>query len=58
MGFGDAQNGLHSWAIDEAYSREIIKRVELGVNFFDTAIAYQGGTSAQYLSRAIRDFAK
>lgn len=58
MGFGDAQNGLHSWTIDEAYSREIIKRVELGVNFFDTAIAYQGGTSAQYLSRAIRDFAK
>ena len=59
MGFGDAQNGLHSWTIDEAYSREIIKReLELGVNFFDTAITNQGGTSAQYLSRAIRDFAK
>ncbi len=59
MGFGDAQNSLHSWAIDEAYSREIIKRgLELGVNFFDTAITNQGGTSAQYLSRAIRDFAK
>lgn len=35
MGFGDAQNGQHSWTIDEAHSREIIKRgLELGVNFF------------------------
>lgn len=28
------------------------------MNFFDTAIAYQSGTSEQYLGRAIRDFAK
>ena len=59
MGFGDAQNGQHSWTIDEAHSREIIKRgLELGVNFFDTAIAYQSGTSEQYVGRALRDFAK
>ena len=59
MGFGDAQHGQHSWTIDEAHSREIIKRgLELGVNFFDTAIAYQSGTSEQYLGRALRDFAK
>ncbi len=59
MGFGDAKNGQHSWTIDEAYSREIIKRaLELGVNFFDTAIAYQSGTSEQYVGRAVRDFAK
>ena len=32
--------------------------MELGVNFFDTAIAYQSGTSEQYLGRAIKDFAK
>ena len=33
MGFGDAQNGQHSWTIDEAHSREIIKRgLELGVS--------------------------
>jgi aryl-alcohol dehydrogenase-like predicted oxidoreductase len=58
MGFGDAANGQHSWTIDEKHSREIIKRgLELGVNFFDTAIAYQGGTSEQYLGRALRDFA-
>ena len=59
MGFGEAGNGQHSWTVDEAQSREIIKRGrELGVNFFDTAIAYQSGTSEQYLGRAIRDFAR
>ena len=59
MGFGDAANGQHSWTIDEARSREIIRRgLELGINFFDTAIAYQSGTSEQYLGRALRDFAK
>ena len=59
MGFGDAQNGQHSWTVDEPHSREIIKRgLELGVNFYDTAIAYQSGTSEQYVGRALRDFAK
>lgn len=59
MGFGDAQNGQHSWTLDEEHSREIIKRgLDLGVNFYDTAIGYQSGTSEQYLGRALKDFAK
>lgn len=59
MGFGDASNGQHSWTVDEEHSREIIRRgLDLGVNFFDTAIAYQSGTSEQYLGRALKDFAK
>ena len=59
MGFGDAKNGQHSWTLNEEHSREIIKRgLELGVNFFDTAIGYQSGSSEQYLGRALRDFAK
>ena len=59
MGFGDAKNGQHSWTIDEEHSREIIKRgLDLGVNFYDTAIGYQSGTSEQYLGRALRDFAR
>ena len=59
MGFGDPNNGQHSWTLDEEHSREIIKRgLELGINFFDTAVGYQSGTSEQYLGRAIRDFAK
>lgn len=59
MGFGNAANGQHSWTVDEEHSREIIKRgLELGVNFFDTAIAYQSGTSERYVGKALRDFVK
>ena len=59
MGFGEAGNGQHTWTIDEDHSREIIRRgLELGVNFFDTAIGYQNGTSEQYLGRALRDYAR
>lgn len=59
MGFGDAANGQHSWTVDEAHTREVIQKgLELGINFFDTAIAYQSGTSEQYVGRALRDFAK
>lgn len=59
MGFGDAAHGQHTWTLDEEHSRQIIRRgLELGVNFFDTAIAYQSGTSEQYLGRAIKDFAR
>ena len=59
MGFGDAKRGQHSWTLDEEHSREIIKRgLELGVNFYDTAIAYQSGTSEQYVGKALRDYTK
>lgn len=59
MGFGTGGNGLHPWTVDEAQARAVIKRgLELGVNFYDTAIVYQGGTSEQYVGKALRDFAK
>ena len=59
MGFGDAQKGMHSWTLPEDKSREIIKyALDNGINFFDTAMAYQGGTSEEFLGRAIKDFAK
>lgn len=59
MGFGDATKGQHSWTLDEIHSREIIKHgLELGINFYDTAIAYQNGTSEKYVGKALRDFAK
>ena len=58
MGFGDAGRGQHSWTVDEEHTREIVRRgLDLGVNFYDTAIAYQSGTSEQYVGRALRDFA-
>jgi len=59
MGFGDAGKGQHQWTLDEEKSREIIKYgLENGINFFDTAIGYQNGTSEMYLGRALKDFAK
>ena len=35
-----------------------VRRWRRAINFFDTAIAYQSGTSEQYLGRALRDFAR
>ena len=59
MGFGDSKTGQHTWTLDQAHSREIIQHgLSLGINFFDTAIAYQNGTSEQYLGETLRDFAK
>jgi aryl-alcohol dehydrogenase-like predicted oxidoreductase len=59
MGFGDPTIGQHAWTIGEEPTREIIRKaLDLGVNFFDTAIAYQLGTSEQYVGRALRDMAK
>ena len=58
MSFGDAGQGQHAWTLDEEHSREIIRHgLETGINFYDTAIAYQSGTSEQYVGRALRDFA-
>ena len=58
MGFGDAKNGQHTWTIDEEHTREIIRKgLESGINFYDTAIGYQSGTSEQYLGRTLRDYA-
>ena len=59
MGFGDAEAGMHRWTLDEDSSREIIKyALEKGVNFFDTAISYQGGTSEQYVGRILHSLAR
>ena len=59
MGFGDPGQGQHGWTLDEEHSREIIRHgLEWGINFYDTAIAYQSGTSEQYVGRALRDFAR
>lgn len=59
MGFGDAAEGGHTWAVDEKSSNAIIKRaLELGVNFFDTAASYQNGTSEQHTGKALRGLAR
>lgn len=59
MGFGDSAAGMHHWTLGEDESREIIRyALEQGINFFDTAIGYQGGTSEQYVGRILRDLAR
>ncbi len=59
MGFGDASTGQHRWTVDEEQTREIIRHsLELGINFFDTAIAYQAGTSERFVGKALRDMAR
>jgi 1-deoxyxylulose-5-phosphate synthase len=58
MSYGDSGKGTHTWTLDEESSRPFIRRaIELGVNFFDTANAYSGGTSEEILGRALADFA-
>lgn len=57
MGFGDSTKGQHSWTLNETDSEKIIKyALEKGINFFDTAIAYQGGTSEQFLGRILKKY--
>ena len=59
MGFGEAEKGMHSWTLPEEESKEIIKyALDNGINFFDTAMGYQGGTSEEFLGKAIREYAK
>ena len=58
MGFGEAQSGMHSWTLPYEESKEIIKyALDNGINFFDTAMAYQGGTSEIFLGKAIKEYA-
>ena len=59
MGFGEAEKGMHSWTLPEEESKEIIKyALDNGINFFDTAMGYQGGTSEEFLGKAMREYAK
>lgn len=58
MGFGK-QTAHHSWTIDQLAAQEIIKRaLDLGINFFDTALVYADGTSEKYLGQAIKNLTK
>ena len=59
MSFGDPQNGQHSWTLPYNESKEVIKyALEQGINFFDTAMGYQNGTSEEYLGKIIKELAK
>ncbi|KAA9006571.1 aldo/keto reductase [Paenibacillus spiritus] len=58
MSFGEVKPGGHQWVLNEENSRPIIQRAfELGINFFDTANLYSGGTSEEMVGRALKDYA-
>ena len=58
MGFGDPNSGFPEWVLEEADSREVIKKaLDLGINFFDTANVYSYGASEEIVGRALNDFA-
>jgi aryl-alcohol dehydrogenase-like predicted oxidoreductase len=59
MSFGDAAAGMHRWTLDEDAAAVLFRQaVELGVTFWDTANVYQGGTSEEYVGRAIGRFSR
>lgn len=59
MSYGVAERGAHLWTLDEEQSRPfLVRSLELGINFFDTANVYSDGTSEEILGRAVRDYAK
>jgi 1-deoxyxylulose-5-phosphate synthase len=59
MSYGDAAAGMHQWTLDEDAAAPFFRQaVELGVTFWDTANVYQGGTSEEFVGRAIGRFAR
>jgi aryl-alcohol dehydrogenase-like predicted oxidoreductase len=59
MSYGDAATGLHQWTLDEEAAAPFFRQaVELGVTFWDTANVYQGGTSEEFVGRAVGRFAR
>ena len=58
MSWGDPERGGHAWVKDEAFAHETIKAaLEAGVNFFDTANVYSGGSSEEFTGRALNQYA-
>lgn len=62
MGFGKGQGkGVNdrSWTVGQAQADQVIERaLDLGINFFDTAPAYQAGASERILGRALKQSAQ
>lgn len=59
MSYGRATAGMHQWTLDEEAAAPYFRQaVELGVTFWDTANVYQGGTSEEFVGRAITRFSR
>lgn len=56
MSFGIGERGDFPWALNEEQSRPMIKKaLELGINFFDTANVYSGGTSEEITGKLLKE---
>ena len=56
MSFGDAAAEGHDWAMDEDASRPMIRQaLEAGINFFDIANSYSGGTSEEITGKLLKE---
>lgn len=59
MSYGTAAAGMHRWTLDEDAAAPLFRQaVELGVTFWDTANVYQGGTSEEFVGRAVTRFSR
>lgn len=59
MSFGDAAAEGHDWTLSEEDARPFFRQaLEAGINFFDTANAYSGGTSEEITGKLLREMAQ
>ncbi|WP_391560617.1 aldo/keto reductase [Robertmurraya sp.] len=58
MSFGTPERGFPEWTLDKDSSRLIIiKALESGINFFDTANYYSEGTSEEFIGEILKEYA-
>ncbi|WP_017936731.1 aldo/keto reductase [Nocardioides sp. Iso805N] len=59
MSWGDTSRGGHPWVLDEEAARGIVRAaLDAGINMFDTANAYSGGSSEEITGRLLRTMAR
>lgn len=60
MSYGDTSKGWHGdWLLGEDAARPFFREaLEAGINFFDTANIYSGGTSEEITGKLLRDMAQ
>ena len=58
MSWGDPERGGHPWVLDEDAARPIVRAaLESGINVFDTANVYSGGSSEEITGRLLAEMA-
>jgi aryl-alcohol dehydrogenase-like predicted oxidoreductase len=58
MTFGEPLRGPHEWTLDEEKTRPIlVKAIESGINFFDTANMYSDGSSEEIVGKLLQELA-